>query len=233
MTISYCGSHYLDIPENRLYSLGENPTLLHAAKVCHNVDMVERLINHRADIHYRTKSFKRTPLMLAIEENSPEIVDLLLKKGARIDERDENGILPLYYIICNPNNVNSRLNVEIVKRDGFSKVRILKSLMNAGANINETSESVGTKLKFLRMAITYGEEYIVSYLVDSFELDFMLVDEEILQTVILNTTLLSEEQLEDQEFMVQLKRLFMRIERYLMFGLLRRHWSALPVSSCC
>ncbi|KAH0553588.1 hypothetical protein KQX54_002510 [Cotesia glomerata] len=120
-----------DIPENRLYSLGENPTLLHAAIVDHDVEMVEILINHGADIHYRTKSFKRTPLMLAIEENTPQIV--------------------IY-----------------------------------------------------------------------FELDFMLVDHEILETVKLNTTLLSEEQLEDQNFMNKLKKLFMRLlEGALIIGILR------------
>ncbi|XP_044582885.1 ankyrin repeat, PH and SEC7 domain containing protein secG-like [Cotesia glomerata] len=199
MTISYCSDYYSGIPERKLYSLGENSTLLHTAIVYQNVKMVELLINHGADIHYRTKSFKRTPLMLAIEENSQRIVDLLLKKGARIDDRIEDGIPPLYYIICNPNNVNSRLNVEMIKRDGYSKVCILNSLINAGANINKTSESAGTKLKFLRMALTYQEEHIAHYLVESVELDFMLVDQEVLETVKLNMTLLSEEQFEDQE----------------------------------
>ncbi|CAG5097967.1 Protein of unknown function [Cotesia congregata] len=98
----------------------------------------------------------------------------------------------------------------MIKRYGNSKVLILKSLIKAGANINETSESAGTKLKFLRMVNTYGEINIVVYLVDSFELDFMLVDYEILETVIkLHPTLLSKEQLEDQQFMVKLKRIFM------------------------
>ncbi|CAG5103967.1 Similar to ANK1: Ankyrin-1 (Homo sapiens) [Cotesia congregata] len=180
MTISYCSGYYRDLPARRLNSLGENPTL--------------------------TKSFKRTPLMLAIEEISSEIVHLLLKKGARIDDLDEDGTSPLYYLICNPNNVNSRLNVEMIERYRQSKKYILIYLINAGVNVNETSESGGTKLKFLTMALTYGEEHIVKYLVECFDLDFMLVDHEILEKVKLNTTLLSEEQLEDQQFMNKLKK---------------------------
>ncbi|KAH0567294.1 hypothetical protein KQX54_008159 [Cotesia glomerata] len=178
----------------------------------------------RSDINYRTESFKRTPLMLAIEGISPEIVDLLVKKGARVDDCDEDGVLPLYYIICNPNNVNSRLNVDMIERDGYSKVCMLMSLINVGANIKETTESAGTKLKFLRMAITYGEELIVRYLVESAEFD-MFIDDEILQTVKLNTTLLSQEQLEDQEFMAKLQSVFMRMEYFLIAGLLRRQRS--------
>ncbi|CAG5074176.1 Similar to RF_0381: Putative ankyrin repeat protein RF_0381 (Rickettsia felis (strain ATCC VR-1525 / URRWXCal2)) [Cotesia congregata] len=52
----------------QLFSFGENPTLLHAAIVGHDVKMVEILINHGADIHYKTGMFLRTPLMLAIEK---------------------------------------------------------------------------------------------------------------------------------------------------------------------
>ncbi|CAG5097969.1 Similar to ASB7: Ankyrin repeat and SOCS box protein 7 (Pongo abelii) [Cotesia congregata] len=63
MTITHCSRYYSRVPQTRLNSLGENPTLLHAAIVKNNVKMVELLINHGANIHYRTKSFKRTPLI--------------------------------------------------------------------------------------------------------------------------------------------------------------------------
>ncbi|MCP4578871.1 MAG: ankyrin repeat domain-containing protein [Deltaproteobacteria bacterium] len=55
------------------------------------------MIRSGARINDGNLPFKETPLMRAASSHSPELVQLLLEKGAHIEARDQNGCTPLIY----------------------------------------------------------------------------------------------------------------------------------------
>jgi len=60
------------------------------------VDYIRMLISVGADVNARNNADRRTPLMLAAANSlSPEIVTLLLKKGAEVNTSTTNGFTPL------------------------------------------------------------------------------------------------------------------------------------------
>ncbi|XP_074100873.1 uncharacterized protein LOC141528622 [Cotesia typhae] len=212
----------------RIKSLG-NPTLLHIAIINQKVEIVELLIDYGANIHCRTKSFQRTPLMIAIEEYNPKIVKLLLEKGARIDIFDEEGMSPLQYLICNPKNLHERLSLDMLEEREAEKIEILELLKEARANPNEVLKSIGTKLTFVKTAATYGQRGIVQYLAMGNYLDYSLIDYSIVEAAKLNINLLSKEQINDEEFMKKIIFIYAEIEFCFVKYIIRGYYSNRPV----
>ncbi|XP_044586106.1 ankyrin-3-like [Cotesia glomerata] len=205
--------------KERIKSFG-NPTPLHATIANQDVEKVELLINYGADINYRTESFKRTPLMLAIEEYNPAIVELLLRKGARVDVSDEAGMSPLHYIISNPKNSNSPFSLDMLEEFEVEKLKILELLIRFGVNLDQTS--------FLTLAAAHGHRKIIERVLLR-DVDLRRVDYTILQAAKLNLSLLSEDQISDQRFMERIFDVFKKTELCLIRAILRRHYTCGPV----
>jgi len=68
-----------------------------------NLDVVQVLLAIRADPNAKSK-YKWTPLHFAVvSENNPQMIRLLLKYGARVNARTENGSTPLDFTKSYPN----------------------------------------------------------------------------------------------------------------------------------
>ncbi len=70
--------------------------LLCAAQYCENPDVIQFMINEGAYIHARTE-LGVTVLMIAAAMNTIEVIDVLLKAGARLKDQDNNGNTPLMF----------------------------------------------------------------------------------------------------------------------------------------
>jgi len=66
-----------------------NGTPLCYAIIKGDVDVVKKFIEYGADVNETARGI--TPLMYAAHYNQTEIVNLLLKNGARLDTKDERG----------------------------------------------------------------------------------------------------------------------------------------------
>jgi ankyrin repeat protein len=107
-----------------LLNFGANPRIrtkngesaLTLACMQENLQIVEKLIVAKADVN-EIDEHKRTPLLKAARHNSKnEILELLLKNGARHDLADEEGNTPLHFAAMR------------------GTVEVAKFLMNLGAN---------------------------------------------------------------------------------------------------
>ncbi len=72
-----------------------NGTPLCFAIIKGDVDVVKKFIEYGADVNETARGI--SPLMYAAHYNQTEIVSLLLKKGARLDAKDERGKTALDY----------------------------------------------------------------------------------------------------------------------------------------
>jgi len=59
-------------------------TALHMAAICNNVDMVEWLADHGANLEVRTANEKQTPLHYAARYGSIEVIQILLSRGSEL-----------------------------------------------------------------------------------------------------------------------------------------------------
>ncbi|WP_395463020.1 ankyrin repeat domain-containing protein [Wolbachia endosymbiont of Cantharis cryptica] len=77
-------------------------TLLHTAVAFGNMRIVESLINKMDDDDMvNTKNrFGSTPLHLAVAWREPEMVSLLIERGADIEAKDNNGKTPLHLAVA-------------------------------------------------------------------------------------------------------------------------------------
>ena len=70
----------------------EGNTPLHVAAIHHHAGMVQRLLEAGADVQRKQNSgLKGTALMLAARVPDPELLDLLINHGARVNDGDKNG----------------------------------------------------------------------------------------------------------------------------------------------
>jgi len=98
------------------------------------------------DFYDAKDRYKRTPLMLAIINEDIKMVKLLLKKGAKIENRDVFGETPL------------------LKATASGNLDIVKVLVENKANVNEVSNFYWTPL----MKAVYSENAdLVKYLVEN------------------------------------------------------------------
>jgi ankyrin repeat protein/thiol-disulfide isomerase/thioredoxin len=102
-------------------------TALHLAARDGNVEVMELLLAAGADPSAQDFRFLGTPLHHAAGGGQADAVRCLLKHGCPVGLRDKNGDAPLHLaVIGNSNEVN-----------------VIKALLNAGADINETGVPAG------------------------------------------------------------------------------------------
>lgn len=105
---------------------------------------------------------KRTPLMGAAWENTPEVVSFLIQRGASIHEKNEYGLSPLWYAVLNKNIEVAKLLLKAgasiggTDTDGYtllmsaarecSNSEIIPVLIAAGSSVREHSEKGVTPL---------------------------------------------------------------------------------------
>lgn len=99
-------------------------------KACseNNYDAVDKLIDSGADIDH-IGIYKYSALMISAREGNTEIVDLLIRKGAKIDLEDGNGRTAFNYA-----------------SGGSDKIDILELLFDAGADIDHLDKDNNTPL---------------------------------------------------------------------------------------
>ncbi len=135
-----------------------NESLIHAAKKG-NVRDVEHLIAKGADIDFVTKE-GRYPLEVAAMENRPDVVRVLLSKGAKIQHKPKwmtppeiaasKGYLHVVMVFLDTGyNVNTKENLgytllHIAAQEGEYKV--IEALVKKGADINARDDSGATPL---------------------------------------------------------------------------------------
>ena len=102
-----------------------------------NINAARILINAGANIHIKDNEGK-TALMYAAYSHDSKCVDLLIKNKADINIKDKNKRNALIYSCMNSDwGLYGSLNPDV-----------LKSLINAGANINEIDEEFNTALLY-------------------------------------------------------------------------------------
>jgi len=85
-----------------LLQMGANPnagdwTALHEAALNGETNLVQLLLRNRADPNRREKQNRGTPLHVACFQGHIEVCRQLLKAGAKVNLRDNEGLTPLFH----------------------------------------------------------------------------------------------------------------------------------------
>ncbi|XP_046584142.1 uncharacterized protein LOC124291244 [Haliotis rubra] len=84
------------VDPNYQYEEYDDETALHGAAASGHLAIVHVLVQAGAATHLKDKTLK-TPLMMAAEHNKPNVVQYLMKVGARVDDRGEDGMTCIHY----------------------------------------------------------------------------------------------------------------------------------------
>jgi len=152
---------------------------------------VLKLINSniKLDINTATNKFNQTPLFIASRAGYTEIVKLLIKNGANVNQTTVNGYSPLY-IACSFNHldvvnelilagcdVNSFINdwsmTAVHKASNENHIRIVDRLIRANADVNISTSSNCTPLL---NAVVLEREEMVNLLVNNGEANVNMCD---------------------------------------------------------
>jgi len=120
-------------------------TALTAATYFCHPNVSEFLIEQGSDINVKNHGFGSTPLMLAADCNNVGIVDLLIKRGAKINETNKGGMTAL---------------TSAAIKGHFA---VVQALLNAGANTEISATKSGTALY---EAAQQGHDAIVKTLIN-------------------------------------------------------------------
>jgi len=123
---------------------GDLGTALHVAAFQGNAATVTLLLNKGADIEKVKTSLGDHPLHVAVDYNQPEVVALLLARGAKVDAREASGRTPLHVAA------------------GKDNVEIAKLLLESGADVNATFRAA--KVTALHVASYRGKKDMVALL---------------------------------------------------------------------
>jgi ankyrin repeat protein len=117
-------------------------------------NQVKKILDQGFDVNQRHPKYGVTPLFYACENKNPEIVALLLERGALVNTVDSFGETPLRYMIAR----------ELVEQDQATALKIIKLLVKAGANVN-----VKTNVGFtgLIMAIDQRDLELIDVLLEA------------------------------------------------------------------
>lgn len=108
--------------------------------------LVEKIYAERPDIIHAEDARGFTPLIIAVYNNQPEVVDFLLEKGAKPETHDQNAGNTALMGVC---------------FKGYKE--LAEKLINAGADINQRNNQGATALTF---AATFGHIEIARLLLD-------------------------------------------------------------------
>ncbi len=106
-----------------------------------NQEVAQFLINNNADVNYVSKN--GTALMACIVKGESQLADELLKKGAKPDLTDDNGMTALMYAVQ------------------FKNVEIVKKLLKAKANKEQKCKQNKTAFEY---AVFSNNEEIINLL---------------------------------------------------------------------
>ena len=121
----------------------------------------------KADLN-TSSSGNHTPLTYAIFKENVEIVEVLIKSGADVDQEDDDGWTPLVMAIdkgnheitsllirngANPNILDTKKRTPITEAIDKGNLKILKLLVENGANPNMVVEGLRSPLDKMQMAI--------------------------------------------------------------------------------
>ena len=96
----------------------QGETVLMAASLSGQVDIVRMLLDHGADINAKTVRTGQTALMWATSENHDNVVRLLIERGADVRARSKGGFTPMLFAAQQGN------------------IGIARTLMSAGVGVN-------------------------------------------------------------------------------------------------
>ena len=100
-------------------------TALEWALHMRKVDLVRLLVTEGAKIEARNKlQVDRTPIFAAIGSGSPEMLDLMLARGAKVNLHDAYGLTPLHFAVAS---------------ESAKALEILEALLAKGADPNRVS----------------------------------------------------------------------------------------------
>ncbi|OMJ91280.1 hypothetical protein SteCoe_6166 [Stentor coeruleus] len=78
---------------------------MYAALIKGNKDKANILLREGYNVNYRMPNFNyRSPLHIAVESGSIELVEFLISKGAKVDIRDVSGVPPVF-LACSKGNL--------------------------------------------------------------------------------------------------------------------------------
>ena len=129
---------------NHLFQLGSNVSPLILACAYSNIEIVETLVKHGADINL-ANDLEETPLLHAVCNGKIEIVRALVANRAEVDKTDFYGRSPLYFAAQKGHQI------------------IVEILLNAGANPNMQDQAGRTVLS---RAVSWGNYDIVRVLLN-------------------------------------------------------------------
>ena len=146
-----------------------NQQLLQAAKIG-NIKRTKNLIKHGADVDAKGR-YGWTALYLATKYNHVKTVQLLLNSEADVNARNNNGSTALHRAVCNNNvkivqllldnraDANARNNngSTVLFQSAFCDVKIVKALVQAGADIKAKITLKITSNEITALALACGE----------------------------------------------------------------------------
>jgi ankyrin repeat protein len=138
-----------NIVQGSVAGSGYGYTLLHAFVKQGNELAIKFLLDKGADIDALTKSNGQTPLHLAIENQNLAIVTLLLENGADPMAQDNKNVTAFALAISH------------------GDVEIVKTLVARRLNVNTLARAGTIPAKPLMLAIEYGKEKVVDFLIES------------------------------------------------------------------
>ena len=110
-----------DDPDQLFDQYSVNRTILNMAVLSGNIDLIKLILDFSPAVVNFTATNGQIPLHVAAHANNPDIVKLLLSKGAMVNGRAKSGNTPLFY------------SVEATS-DAAKRYDIIKQLIDAGAD---------------------------------------------------------------------------------------------------
>src|SRR3990167_6892494 len=137
-----------------------NISLLHLAAKCGNKNIVQMLIDNKANIN-QAENNGVTPLFIAAHNGHKDIAKMLIDNGADINQAKNNGVTPLWIAAQNRHKdivkmlIKNGANINQAKNNGATPLYIatqnghkdiMKMLIKNGANINQAKNNGATPL---------------------------------------------------------------------------------------
>ena len=182
----------LDYAKRRILNSQTVSHLIKAIETDEPKERITKLIDDATNLDAMEYSLKyksqMTPLIAAIFANNYDIVELLINKGAKVNDENKYGLTPLLASISNSNNEKEKENYKVscnivqllidkgatinaLNRSGVnpiesaihgSNIKIIDLLLNKGVNINDKNGSGNTPL---HLAVYENNPDIVNFLI--------------------------------------------------------------------